>query len=144
MFPDAWIDPQQDPQVPVVLLQVRDTVSIRHVHQHLFGRSELLSGHTNRAKMLAALFLASLGYFEERGDVSFAPASGVAVLGDSEDALVADGAVEVLLDSLFECTPALVPRTCTRFDHFRQFLGVRTPVRQAMCQLFEVLDVVLI
>ena len=68
----------------------------------------------------------------------------MAVWDESEDALVADGAEEVLLDSLFVCTQALVPRTSTRDDHFQQFLGVRTPVRQAMCQLFEVLDVVLI
>ena len=55
VFPDVGLDPQQDPQVPAVLLQVCDTVSIRHVHQHLFGRSELVSGHTNGAQMLAAL-----------------------------------------------------------------------------------------
>ena len=69
---------------------------------------------------------------------------GWRVLGDSEDALLADGAVEVLVDSLAERTPALFPRPCTRLDHLQQFLGVRTIVRQAMCQLFEVLDVVLI
>lgn len=114
------------------------------MHQHLFGRSELLSGHTNGAQMLAALMLASLRGFEELGNFSLAPAYGVAVWGDSEDALVADGAEEVLVDSLAERTPALFPRTYTRLDHLQQFLGVRTPVRQAMCQLFEVLDVVLI
>ena len=136
--------PQQDPQIPAVLLQVCDTVSIRHVHQHLFGRSELVSGHTNGAQMIAALRLLFARHFEERGDFSLAPAVGVAVWDDSEDALVADGAVEVLVDSLFECTPALFPRTCTLVDHFQQFVSVRTPVRKATCQLFEVLDVVLI
>ena len=65
----------------------------------------------------------------------------MAVWDESGDALVADGALEVLLGGLVECLPALVPRTSTRLDHFQQFLGVRTPVRQAMCQLFEVLDV---
>ena len=94
--------------------------------------------------MLAAIRLGSARHFEEIGDLRLTPAVRVAVWDESGDALVADGAVEVLLGGLVECLPALVPRTSTRLNHFQQFLCVRTLVRQAACQLFEVLDVGLI
>ena len=48
-IPDALFDPQQDPQGPVVLLQVPLRVRSRHVLQAQFRRSERLSGHTNGA-----------------------------------------------------------------------------------------------
>ncbi len=71
-----------------------------------------------------------------------APAAGVAIWDDSEDALEADGAEEVLLGGLVLRLPALLPRTFTRLDHRQQFEGVRTPVRTAAsCQIFEVLHV---
>ena len=112
-----------------MLLQVCDTVSIRHVHQHLFGRSEPLSGHTNGAQMHAALLLVSARHFEERADPMLAPAVGVAIWELFEDALEADGAEEVLAGGLVLAVPALRPRTSTSFDHFQKFHGVRRLLR---------------
>ena len=100
-----------------MLLQVCDTVSIRHVHQHLFGRSELLSGHTNGAQMHGAIPTASARHFEEQADPMLAPAVGVAIWDDFEDALEADGAEEVLLGCLVLAISALRPRTLTSLDN---------------------------
>ena len=112
-----------------MLLQVCDTVSIRHVMQHLFGASELLSGHTNGAQMRGAIPLASARHFEEQGDLTLAPAVGVAIWEHFEDALEADGAEEVLAGGLVLAIPALRPRTSTILDHVQKFLGVRRLVR---------------
>ena len=100
------MDPQQDPQIPVVLLQICDTVSIRHVMQHLFGRSELLSGHTNGAQMRGAISLASARHFEKQAYPMLAPAVGVAIWEHFEDALEADGAEEVPVGGLVLAIPA--------------------------------------
>ena len=94
--PDACFDPQQDPQRPVVLLQVPVTVRIRHVQQALFMGSEPLSGHTNWAQPVGLLFSSYLRESEEQTDVRLTPAGGVAIREDPVHALEADGAVEVL------------------------------------------------
>ena len=112
-----------------MLLQVCDTVSIRHVMQHLFGRSELLSGHTNGAQMRGAVPLASARHFEEQANPTLAPAVGVAIWEHFEDALEAVGAEEVLAGGLVLAVPALRPRTSTILDHVQKFLGVRRPLR---------------
>ena len=94
--------------------------------------------------MLAAIRFGSLRHFVEIGDLRLSPAVRVAAWDESGEALVADGAEEVLVGVIVECLPALVPRTSTSLNHCQQFLGVRRPVRQATCQLFEVLRVGLI
>ena len=94
--PDACFDPQQDPQRPVVLLQVPGTVRIHHVQQTLFMGSEPLSGQTNWAQPVGLLFSSYLRESEEQTDVRLTPAGGVAIREDPVHALEADGAVEVL------------------------------------------------
>ena len=123
-----------------MLLQVLYGVSIRHVHQNLFSRSERLSGHTNWAQMMSALFRILLRQSVEQADATLAPAVRVAIWDDSEDALAADGAVEVLVRLLVRPPPADLPRTLPRLDHRQQVPGVRTPVRTGS-ETFEVLHV---
>ena len=94
--------------------------------------------------MLAAIRFGSHWHFVEIGDLRLSPAVRVAAWDESGEALVADGAEEVLVGVIVECLPALVPRTSTSLNHCLQFLGVRRPVRQATCQRFEVLRVGLI
>jgi hypothetical protein len=101
-----------------VLLEVLCGVIIRHVHQPLFGRSEQLSGHTNGAQMLAAICRVLLRQSVEQADVTLAPAVRVAFGYDSEDALAADGAVEVLVRLLVRPPPADLPRTLPCSDRF--------------------------
>ena len=94
--PDACFDPQQDPQRPVVLLQVPGTVRIHHVQQAPVMGSEPLSGQTNWAQPVGLLFSSYLRESEEQTDVRLTPAGGVAIRKDPVHALEADGAVEVL------------------------------------------------
>ena len=109
--------------------------------QHLFGASELLSGHTNGAQMRGAIPLASARHFEEQADPMLAPAVGVAIWEHFEDALEADGAEEVLAGGLVLAVPALRPRTSTILDHCQEFLGVRRLLRTSSRQICEVLHV---
>ena len=94
LYPDACFHPQHKPQRTVVLLQVRPAVRIGHVQQALVRGSERLSGHTNGAQMRGAIPLASARHFEEQGDLTLAPAVGVAIWEHFEDALEADKAVK--------------------------------------------------
>ena len=67
--------------------------------------------------MLGTIRLNSARHFEEIGDLRLSPAVRVAAWDESGEALVADGAEEVLVGVIVECLPALVPRTSTSLNH---------------------------